>query len=187
MQQRSTQRTRKINKGEKSNTIFNEVWQFAYVLGARGRDFIDSTIKTSFSLHTIHGGSTSLFITRESQGFRKPQLNSTSNQKRSPNPSRRTDSPVGRPAPVLQSTGRSTGTNRNPMSASWSTASVNCSPCRPGYACARCARRSTGRLADPCPGLLRTTFSFPLNSNLYSISSNEFKKLSRCILSPLSP
>ena len=32
---------------EKSSTIFNKVRQFAYVLGARGRDFIDSTIKTS--------------------------------------------------------------------------------------------------------------------------------------------
>ena len=35
---------------EKANTIFNEVWQFAYVLGVRGRDFIDSTTNTTYSL-----------------------------------------------------------------------------------------------------------------------------------------
>ena len=33
----------------KSNTIFNEASQFAYVLGARERDPIDSIINTSFS------------------------------------------------------------------------------------------------------------------------------------------
>ena len=35
-------------------------------------------------------------------------------------------------------------------------------------------------------GLLRTVFSLPLNSDLCIISFNEFKKLFRCILSPLS-
>jgi len=38
MQQRSIRRTRTTNKGEKPNTIFNEVQQFAYVLGARERE-----------------------------------------------------------------------------------------------------------------------------------------------------
>ena len=50
---------------EKANQVFNEVRQFAYVPGARERDFIDSTINTSkyrgileeSSLDTIHEGS----------------------------------------------------------------------------------------------------------------------------------
>ena len=131
----------------------------------RERDFINSTTNTSFSKgffsgyhrNTIHEGSIPIFIIRESQGFRKSQLDSTPNQKRSPNPNRRTDSPVGRLVdPVLRSIGRSTGTNRNRMSASRSTASVDRSPChgRRGYVCARCARQSTGRSARLCPGLL---------------------------------
>ena len=44
---------------KQANTIFNEVRQFAYVLGARERDFIDSTINTreyqrDTSRDTIH-------------------------------------------------------------------------------------------------------------------------------------
>ena len=70
-----------------------------------------------FSGDTIHEGSTPIFIARESQGFRKPQLGSTPNQKRNLKLFRRTDSPIGRPDrstdPVLRSTGRSTVTNRN--------------------------------------------------------------------------
>ena len=43
---RSTQKTRTIKQERKSNTIFNEVQQFAYVLRARERekDLIDSII-----------------------------------------------------------------------------------------------------------------------------------------------
>jgi len=66
MQWRSTQRIRTINKGEKPKIIFNEVRQFAYVLEAKGRDFIDSTTNTSFFLRTIHEGFTPLFIAKES-------------------------------------------------------------------------------------------------------------------------
>ena len=36
-------------QGRKANTMFNDVRQFAYVLRARERDFIDATINTSFS------------------------------------------------------------------------------------------------------------------------------------------
>ena len=38
---------------KQANTIFNEVRQFAYVLGARERDFIDSTI--NYNLFLLQG------------------------------------------------------------------------------------------------------------------------------------
>ena len=41
-------------------------------------------------------------------------------------------------------------------------------------------------VGGPFPGLLRTAFSLPLNSDLCVISSNEFKKLYHNFLSPLS-
>jgi len=44
MHQRSTQKTRTNKQERKPNIIFNEVQQFAYILGARERDLIDSTI-----------------------------------------------------------------------------------------------------------------------------------------------
>ena len=63
------------------NTIFNYVRQFAYVLGGGERDLIDSTVDTNFFRDTIHEGSTPLLIARESQCFRKPQLDSIPFQK----------------------------------------------------------------------------------------------------------
>ena len=82
MQQRSTQKSRTKETKEKANTIFNDVWQFAYVLGVRETDFIDSTTNTICTLHTIQEGSASLFIAKETQEFRKSQLNSSSIQKK---------------------------------------------------------------------------------------------------------
>ena len=83
---------------EKANTIFNEVRQFAYVFGVRERDFIDSTTNTICTLHTTQEGS--LFTPKETQEFRKPQLDLSPIQKQSLNPKRRDprpDTPVGRP------------------------------------------------------------------------------------------
>ena len=85
------------NKREsKPNTIFNEIQQFAYVLGTKEREilFIQQS-SISISRDTIHEGSTPIFIARKSQGFRKPQFNSTPKQKNSPNSNRRANSPVG--------------------------------------------------------------------------------------------
>ena len=50
------------NKEKQANTIFNEVRQFAYVLGARERNFIDSRINYNritegYKRDTIHKGS----------------------------------------------------------------------------------------------------------------------------------
>jgi len=42
-----TRREQRNNREKQANTVFNEVRQFAYVLGVRERDFIDSTINTS--------------------------------------------------------------------------------------------------------------------------------------------
>jgi len=64
----------KINKERKPNTIFNEIRQFAYVLGARETEIflIQQPITSSSRVFwdtfrdTIHEGSTLLFITRES-------------------------------------------------------------------------------------------------------------------------
>ena len=81
MHQRSTQKTRTNKQERKVNTIFNEVRQFAYVFGARERDFIDSTINYKFLPVTIHEGPSPLFIARESQRLRKLQLDSSSDQK----------------------------------------------------------------------------------------------------------
>jgi len=50
---------------KKANPIFNEVRQFAYILGVRERDFIDSTTNTICTLHTIQEGSATLFIAKE--------------------------------------------------------------------------------------------------------------------------
>jgi len=99
---------------KKANTIFNEVRQFAYVLGARERDFIDSTTNTIYTLHTIKEGSDPLFIAKETQEFRKPQLDSSLIKKQSLNPKRRdrsaSRSPVGRPGDrPTQAPGRPVG------------------------------------------------------------------------------
>jgi len=54
MHQRSTQKAR-INKQErKPNTIFNEVRQFAYVLGAGERDLIDLTTITGYNSSRLY-------------------------------------------------------------------------------------------------------------------------------------
>jgi len=53
------------------------------------RDFIDSTTNTICTLHTIKEGSAPLLIAKETQKFRKPQLDSSLIQKQSPNPKRR--------------------------------------------------------------------------------------------------
>ena len=134
---------------KKANTIFNEVRQFAYVFWARERKILlIQQSNTCLSLHTIHEGSTTLFITRESQDFRKAQLDSIPFQKRSPNPIRRSrfvcrsTGAVDRPFPSVS--------NRNFMHASRSTAPVT-APCygrlggRLSGSCARCACRSTGQ------------------------------------------
>jgi len=53
--------------GRKQNTRFNEVRQFAYVLGARKREcFIDS-ITNTISCSTYEEDSASLFIAKETQ------------------------------------------------------------------------------------------------------------------------
>ena len=57
-----TRQEQRNNRDKQTNTIFNEVRQFAYVLGVRERDFIDSTINTSkYQMDTfrdtIHEGS----------------------------------------------------------------------------------------------------------------------------------
>ena len=57
--------------------------------GQGERDLIDSTISYKFLPVSIHEGSTSLFITRESWSFRKPQSNLIPFSKRSLNPNRR--------------------------------------------------------------------------------------------------
>ena len=72
--------------------------------GEGERDFIDSTINYKLFLgdfRGIHKGIQfmrvlTLFIARDSQGFTKPQLDPTPNQKRSPNLNRRAGLPVGR-------------------------------------------------------------------------------------------
>jgi len=51
MRRRSTYTTRtEKHERKQANTIFNEVRQFAYFIGARGRDFIDSTINYNLFL-----------------------------------------------------------------------------------------------------------------------------------------
>ena len=84
---------------------------------------------TGCSLLTIYESFTPLFIVRESQGFRKPQMDSAPFQKRSPNRSRRskfTCQPIRRVTdPLFRPTGRSTEPNRKlgmPVSRlEWST------------------------------------------------------------------
>jgi len=95
-----------------------------------------------------------LFIARESQSFRKPQLDSTPFQKRSPNPERRsrftqirlsTDRVVTDQSTRL--TGRSTVPNRElGMPVDQLCRSTELPR-------ARCARRSTGRSTGHCSGL----------------------------------
>jgi len=88
MRQRSTHTIRTEKQERKqANTIFNEVRQFAYVLEARGRDFIDSTINYDLFLpfkefprgifREIQFMRALTLIARESQSFRKPRLDST--------------------------------------------------------------------------------------------------------------
>jgi len=65
MQRRSTHTPRTEKQERKqANTVFNEVQQFAYVLGAREREIIDSTINYKRILEgckrdIIHKGSNS--------------------------------------------------------------------------------------------------------------------------------
>ena len=72
------------------------------------RDFIDSTTNTICTLHTIQEGSSSLFIAKKTQEFRKPRLDSSPIQKRSPNPERK-----NRCAPIYAC--RPTGQSTDPV------------------------------------------------------------------------
>ena len=102
---------------QQQNERCNEVRQFAYVLGAGGRDFIDSTTNTICTLHTIQEGSALLFIAKETQEFRKPQLDSSPIQKQSLYLERRDryapDTPVGRPLVDRPKPGRPCSTERS--------------------------------------------------------------------------
>ena len=67
-----------------------------------------------------------------------------------------------------------------PFSLLWSTGQSTSSTCT------RCARWSTRWLAGHCSGLQFAAFSLLLDSDLCTISSNEFKKLYDSFLSHLS-
>jgi len=66
--ERSAQRTRTINKGEKSKITFNEVRQFAWLTSSRHERerFIDSTIKYKFFLAYNLWGLYPLYLKQES-------------------------------------------------------------------------------------------------------------------------
>ena len=117
-------------------------------------------------------------------------MDSTPKQKKSPNPERRQNASVGRPALVLGQPSRSTRTNREQLpfsrSTGRSTVPYHGRPGeQPGHVCARRAHRSTGRSTGlvhrstgwwtrPCPGLLQCLFLLPLTSDLCAISSISF-------------
>ena len=106
MHQRSTQRQEQ-NKQERKQTQY--LTRFCLCLSDKGEReiLLIQWSSTSFSRDTIHGSFTPLFIAKESQDFRKSQLDSTLFQKRSPNPIRRSrvacrsTGPVDRPFPSV--------------------------------------------------------------------------------------
>ena len=145
MHKRNIQKTRTINKKE-SQTQY--VTRFGNLLtsSGQGRDFIDSTANTSFPKGYNSWGSTPLSIAKESQSFKKPQLDSTHFQIRSPNLRSsfacQSTRPVDQPLPSVDRYQQKVHVR-----------AVNLSPCygRPGdrssCAYARCAHQSTGRSA----------------------------------------
>ena len=182
----STQKTRIKKQERKPNTIFNEIRQFAYVLVVREILLIQQLF-TACSLLTIHEGSAPLFIPRESQDFRKPQLDSTLFQNKVWIPTGEADSLVGRP---FVSVDRSVDWVQQKVGhASRSTAPVR-SPCygRPsGQSVGHCSGlHLVGRSVGHCSGLHLDCLLALLNSNLCTIFRWVKKLLHQAFVSTLS-
>ena len=161
------------------------------------RDFIDSTTNTICILHTIQEGSTSLFIAKETQEFRKPQLNLTPILKWSTNLERRCRS---RPDTLVGLLG---GRPTHPLGRLVSRPSPTETPAcqlvdravdrypatvvRAVDRATLCTFVHTGRLGTGLAAGLQLTHSRSLLAfDLCTISPDEFKKLYQKFLYPLS-
>ena len=139
-------------------------------------------------MHTIQEGYAPLFIAKETQKFRKPQLDSSPIQKRSSNPEKRDRSA---PRYAHRSTGRShlvdrSGDHVQPRvhHASQLTGRSTELPC--ARLCTSIDQAVDRPHCGPDISAVLAPFSLLLTSDLCTMFPDEFKKLHHSIVSPLS-